>query len=129
MCFLRSIEGLEELLEQNFKALVVLLILNGRVEEALGKLAERYGVVEPKLKVGLPKGRRKKVLGCYSVKDKTIYVLNSEALKEPFTVLHEFYHHLRTAPDARHRGSEKRANEFAREFVQAYGYREMIGRK
>lgn len=107
-------------MEQRFKAKVVWLILNGSVEEALRTLAGYYGVDAPRVKVGLPKGRKKNVLGCYTTKDKTISVLNSDVLKEPFIVLHEFYHHLRTAPDARHRGTERHANEFAGEFIQAY---------
>jgi hypothetical protein len=107
-------------LEQNFKALVVYLILNGEAEKALKVLAKHYGVDMPKLKVGLPKGRKNKVLGCYSAKSKTISVLNSDTLKEPFVVLHEFYHHLRTASDMKHRGTEKYADEFAREFIRAY---------
>jgi len=107
-------------LEQKFQALIVYFILNGEAERALEMLAEHYGVEVPKLRVGLPKGRKKKALGCYSVKSKTISVLNSDALKEPFIILHEFYHHLRTALDKKHRGTEKYADEFSKGFIQAY---------
>jgi len=107
-------------LEQEFKALIVWLILNGKTERALELLGEHYGVEVPKLKVGLPKGRKKKTLGCYNAKDETISVLNSDTLKEPFIILHEFYHHLRTALDAKHRGTERYADEFSKEFIQAY---------
>jgi len=107
-------------LEQNIKALIVWLILNGETEKSLEMLAKNYGVNVPKIKVGLPKRHKKKALGCYSSKNKTISVLNSDALKEPFVILHEFYHHLRTTADAKHKGTEKHANEFAKEFVQAY---------
>jgi len=107
-------------LEQKFKASIVYLILNGKTEKALEALAKHYSVEVPKLKVGLPKGRKRKVLGCYSAKNKTISVLNSDTLKEPFIILHEFYHHLRTALDAKHRGTEKYADEFAKEFIRAY---------
>jgi hypothetical protein len=106
--------------ERDFRALVVWLILDGKVERALVLLAERYGVGVPGLRVGLPKGRKKKALGCYSAKSGVISVLNSDTLKEPFVVLHEFYHHLRTALDGKHRGSERFADVFAREFVEAY---------
>jgi len=41
-------------------------------------------------------------------------------LKEPFVILHEFYHHTRTGIDTKHRGTEKYANEFAEKFIQAY---------
>ena len=107
-------------MEQKFKALVVQLILNGKAEKALELLAEHYSVEVPRLKVGLPKGRKKKTLGCYNVKNETIFVLNSDTLKEPFIILHEFYHHLRTALDAKHKGTERYADEFSKEFIQAY---------
>jgi len=94
--------------------------LNGKTEKAIKLLAEHYGVKVPKIKIGLPKGRKKKTLGCYNAKKRTIFVLNSDTLKEPFIILHEFYHHLRTAVDAKHKGTEKYANDFAKEFIQAY---------
>jgi hypothetical protein len=70
--------------------------------------------------VGLPSRHRKNTLGCYTAKDQTISVLNSDTLKEPSVVLHEFYHHLRTSIDMKHRGTEKYAGEFAEEFIKAY---------
>jgi len=94
--------------------------LNGKVEKALELLAKRYSVNVPEIKVGLPKGRKKKALGCYNAKKGTIFVSNSDTLKEPFIILHEFYHHLRTALDTKHRGTEKYADEFAKEFIQTY---------
>lgn len=94
--------------------------MNGKAEKALELLAKHYGINAPKLKVGLPKGRKKKTLGCYNAKRRTIFVLNSDTLREPFIILHEFYHHLRTAVDAKHKGTERYADEFAREFIQAY---------
>lgn len=103
-----------------FKVSIIWLILNGKVEKALELLAEHHSVSVPKIKVGLPKGRKKKVLGCYNAKKGTIFVLNSDKLREPFIILHEFYHHLRTALDAKHKGTEKYADEFAKDFIQAY---------
>ncbi len=103
-----------------FEVLIVWLILNGKVEKALELLAEHYSVDVPKIKVGLPKGRKKRALGCYNAKKGAIFVLNSDTLKEPFIILHEFYHHLRTALDTKHRGTEKYADEFAKDFIQAY---------
>ena len=94
--------------------------MNGKVEKALELLAKRYSVNVPEIKVGLPKGRKKKALGCYNAKKGTIFVSNSDTLKEPFIILHEFYHHLRTALDTKHRGTEKYADEFAKEFIQTY---------
>jgi len=103
-----------------FEVLIIWLILNGKVEKALELLAEHYSVDVPKIKVGLPKGRKKKALGCYNAKKETIFVLNSDTLMEPFIIIHEFYHHLRTAVDSKHKGTEKYANEFAKEFIQTY---------
>jgi hypothetical protein len=107
-------------LEPEFKVFIVWLILNGKTEKALELLAEHYGVNVPKIKVGLPKGRKRTALGCYNAKKGTIFVLNSDTLKEPFIIIHEFYHHLRTAIDKKHKGTEKYANEFARDFIQTY---------
>ena len=107
-------------MEQEFKASIVWLILNGKAEKALELLGKHYGVEVPKLKVGLPKGRKKKSLGCYNAKNETIFVLNSDTLKEPFIILHEFYHHLRTGLDRKHKGTEKYADEFSKEFIRAY---------
>jgi hypothetical protein len=106
--------------ELEFRASVVRRILNGKVEAALGQLAERYNVVLPRIRVGLPSGHRRSTLGCYTAKNQTISVLNSDTLKEPAVVLHEFYHHLRTSIDKKHRGTEKYAGEFAEEFIKAY---------
>jgi hypothetical protein len=105
--------------QPGFAQQVVQLILNGKIEKALELLANHYGVSVPRVRVGLPKRRRSKVLGCYSAADRTIYVLDSERLKDPFLVLHEFYHHLRTGMDKRHRGTEKLASKFARQFIDA----------
>jgi hypothetical protein len=107
-------------LEQKFKATIVWLILNGKVERALEMLAQRHGVKVPIIEVGLPKRRKKKTLGCYNANKRTISVLDSDTLKDPFVILHEFYHHLRTREDAKHRGTEKYADTFAKEFIQAY---------
>jgi hypothetical protein len=107
-------------LEKQFKASIVWLILNGRTEEALTLLAKRCDVSTPNIGVGLPKGSKRKTLGCYSARSKTITVLNSDILKEPLVILHEFYHHLRTTVDAKHKGTERLANDFAKEFIEAY---------
>ena len=107
-------------LEHRFKAAIVWLILNGEAERALDLLARRYSVNVPKLEVGLPKGHRKRAYGCYDGRKKTISVLSNDALRNPFVILHEFYHHLRTDLDLKHRGTEKRADAFAREFIQVF---------
>jgi hypothetical protein len=103
-----------------FKASVVWLILSGKPEEALEQLSNFYHVGVPKIKVGLPKGHRKNVLGCYTVRDRTISILNSDTLKAPLVILHEFYHHLRTRSDKIHRGTERNATDFARSFIESF---------
>jgi hypothetical protein len=107
-------------LQVDFKPLVVWLILNGKAEEALALLAKNYGVNTPKLKIGLPKGRKTNVSGCYTPKDETISLLSSDVMGNPFVILHEFYHHLRTSVDKKHKGTEKNADKFAKEFIEAY---------
>ena len=108
-------------MQLGFKPFIVWLILNGKTEEALERLAENYTVNVPKLKVGLPKGRKKRAYGVYTPRNETISVLNSDMLRNPFVVLHEFYHHLRThSVDKQHRGTEKNADRFAAAFLQAY---------
>lgn len=103
-----------------FKSKIVWLIANGQAEKALEQLAAYYKVEVPRLKVGLPKRHKKNVLGCYDAKSNTISVLNSDVLKNPFIILHEFYHCIRIDLDIKHKGNEKYANEFAMEFIQAY---------
>lgn len=103
------------------KPFIVWLILNQRTEEALSFLSDEYKVNVPRLKVGLPKGRKKNVLGCYQSKNETISVFNSEVFGNPFVILHEFYHHLRSkSVDKQHRGTERNADRFAVEFLKEY---------
>jgi len=103
------------------KPQIVRLILNKDPEQALVMLAEFYEVTVPNLRVGLPKGHRKTVFGCYTHNNQTISVLDSDTLANPFVILHEFYHHLRSkSVDRQHRGTEKNANKFATEFLLEY---------
>ena len=105
----------------NLKPAVVWLILNGKTEEALTLLSNTYKVRTPKIKVGLPKGHKITAFGCYTPKNETISVLNSDVLANPFVIIHEFYHHLRSkAVDKMHRGTEKNADKFALEFLHEY---------
>ena len=107
--------------QDNFKPLVVWLILNGKPEQALELLAKKHKVNVPDLKVGLPKGHKIKAFGCYTSKSQTISVLNSDILVNPFVVIHEFYHHLRCkSVDRIHKGTEKNADKFALDFIEAY---------
>lgn len=105
----------------NLKPTVVRLILNMQTEEAIELLSKSYGLETPKLKIGLPKAHKKNVYGTYSAQTKTISLLNSDLIGNPFVVLHEFYHHLRTkSVDKQHRGNEKNADKFALEFIKEY---------
>ena len=101
-----------------FKARTVHLILSKKSEEALERLSEYYNVEVPKVKIGMPKGHVR-YQGCYVARKKTIHFLNQDALYNPYVVLHEFYHHLRTR-DRKHKGTEKLADAFAKGFMEAY---------
>ena len=106
--------------ELEFKAFIVHLVLDSKVEQALELLSKQFKVTVPRIEVGLPRSHGS-VSGCYTSRNQTIYVLNGDVLKDPFVILHEFYHHLRTSSvDKKHRGTEKYANVFAREFITAY---------
>ena len=104
--------------ERAFKAKIVQLILGKETQKAIEALSQHYGIVVPQLRVGMPKKYGKKV-GCYVSNTKTIHVVNREKLEDPFVILHEFYHHIRTH-GGEHLGTEKHANRFAEEFIEAY---------
>jgi hypothetical protein len=101
-----------------FKAKVVHLILSKETEEALELLSKHYKVSTPKLKMGMPK-RDAKHPACYVAKTATIHFANSDNLYDPFVILHEFYHHLRTTGMI-HKGTEKNANNFAKDYITKY---------
>ena len=104
--------------EDLFKARVVQLILKKEVNTALEALSEHYRVSVPGLRVGMPKRAGCKA-GCYVSDTKMIHVASMERLHDPFVILHEFYHHLRTH-GGKHIGTEKHANKFAQEYITAY---------
>ena len=98
---------------------MVHLILNRNTEEALQNLSRFYNVTPPKIVVGTVKGKRRTVYAVYVQKESRIYVINSDMFFNPFIVLHEFYHHIRTRAGV-HRGSEKHANMYAQSFLDSY---------
>jgi hypothetical protein len=104
--------------EDLFKARVVQLILKKEATAALEALSEYYRVSVPGLRVGMPKRSGCKT-GCYVSGTKMIHVASMERLHDPFVILHEFYHHLRTH-GGKHRGTEKHANRFAQEYIMAF---------
>jgi hypothetical protein len=97
----------------------VATILDSKPERALELLCEYYHVDLPKLGVGVVKGRSKGVLAVYSANRKEILAARQEYLYDPFTMLHEFYHHLRYFA-GHHRGTEKNADRFALDYIAAY---------
>jgi hypothetical protein len=101
-----------------FEAKIVHLILSKKTEEAVELLSKYYQVSQPKLKMGMPK-REAKFPACYVARTATIHFANSDNLYNPFIILHEFYHHLRTS-GLTHKGTEKNANNFARKFIASY---------
>ena len=101
------------------KAKVVHLILNKKTEEALQSLSKIYRISPPEITVGTIKGKRRTVYAVYVQKESKIYCINSDIFYNPFIVLHEFYHHIRTKGGI-HKGSEKYANTYARDFIDSY---------
>jgi len=87
------------------KARIVYMILNKRTEEA-EFLSKLYNIATPEIAVGTVKGKRKTVYAIYVQKQSKIYAINSDIFYNPFVVLHEFYHHIRTKAGV-HRGSER----------------------
>lgn len=101
------------------RAYVVALILDSKPEEAIRVLSRWYRVAEPKLGVGVVEGKTKGVAAVYSQRRKEILAARREFLYDPFVMIHEFYHHLRSV-SGKHRGTEKQADKFALEFIRAY---------
>ena len=108
-----------------FKARIVYLILSKDTEKAFKLLSSHYKIIEPKLKVGMPK-RYSKNPACYVSKNRTIHVARREVIWNPHIILHEFYHHLQRVSNA-HGGIEKYADSFAKKFIQAYNNNKKIG--
>ena len=105
--------------EDQMKVAVVALILDSKPEEAVALLSRWYRVSRPGLGVGVVAGRTKGVAAVYSQNQKKIFAARREYLYDPFVMVHEFYHHLRSK-SGRHRGTEKQADRFALDFIAAY---------
>jgi len=118
LCFSR-VANMAIRIDDSIKAKVVHLIFAKEPEQALELLANLYNVKNPKLRVGTVKRRRKTALAVYVHKENTIYASNSDILYNPFVILHEFYHHIRSK-SGEHKGTEKNADAFANEFIQSY---------
>jgi hypothetical protein len=101
------------------KAKVVQMILDKKTEGALHSLSTHYKVNPPQIVVGTIKGKRRTVYAVYVQRERRIYCINSDIFYNPFIVLHEFYHHIRTTGGI-HKGSEKHANNYAKGFIDSY---------
>jgi len=110
---------LEINLDDISKANIVQLILAKKTEDALFQLSKHYNIRPPQIVVGTVKGKRRTVYAVYVQRESKIYCINSDIFYNPFIVLHEFYHHLRTHAGI-HKGSEKHANQYARDFINSY---------
>src|SRR3990170_1872449 len=92
-----------------YRAKIVQMILNKETEKALQDLSSIYKISPPEITVGTIKGKRRTVYAVYVQKESKIYCINSDVFYNPFIILHEFYHHIRTKGGI-HKGSEKYAN-------------------
>ena len=102
-----------------FMARIVSMILDSKTEEALDELCREYNVSRPRLGVGVVEGRNKGVAAVYNSGRKEILAARREFLFDPFVMIHEFYHHLRSV-GGKHRGTERQADLFALAFIAAY---------
>jgi hypothetical protein len=105
--------------EERMKAEAVWLIMDSKPEDALSLLCKWYRVPVPRLGVGVTEGKTKGVAAVYSVRRREILAANQEYLYNPFVIIHEFYHHLRSQT-GQHRGTEKQADRFALDFIAAF---------
>lgn len=105
--------------EDEMRTAVVALILDMRPEEAIELLSSWYHVRKPRLGVGVFEGRTKGVAAVYSVGRREILAAKREFFYNPFVIIHEFYHHLRSN-GGKHRGTEKDADRFAMSFIDSY---------
>jgi hypothetical protein len=105
--------------EERMKAVTVWLILDSKPEDAVSLMCKWYHVSQPRLLVGVLEGRTKGVAAVYSVRRREIRAAKREYLYDPFVMIHEFYHHLRST-SGKHRGTEKQADRFALDFIAAY---------
>jgi hypothetical protein len=101
------------------RAKIVYLILTKQTEHALQLLSTFYNVRPPAVTVGTVKGKRRTAYAVYVRSEGKIYAMNSEVFYNPFIILHEFYHHLRSQGGT-HRGTEKLADSYAKQFIDSY---------
>jgi len=101
-----------------FKATIVGMILSKDTELAVDLLSRRHHLRPPTLEIGHTKGK-KIALAVYSVAANSIAFADQEYFFNPFVVLHEMYHCIRSR-SGHHRGTEKNADRFALDFIENY---------
>jgi predicted metallopeptidase len=105
--------------EEMFKVYVVQEILSKETEKAVELVCKKNRITAPSLRIGgVPKGH-KKALGVYSVESNSIAFRDQDQFFNPFVVLHELYHCIRSKSGS-HRGTEKNADRFALSFIDTY---------
>ena len=107
--------------ESSFKAYVVALILSKDTEKAVELLSRKFKVRVPSLGIGHTKGK-KTALAVYSVVANTISFSDQDQFFNPFVVLHEMYHCIRST-SGNHRGTEKNADRFALSYIDEFNKR------
>lgn len=121
-----SEENVLALDEAGFKAAIVRLILSKDTEEAVGILCRKFRLRPPKLEIGHTKGK-KIALAVYSVEANSISFADQDQFFNPFVVLHEMYHCIRST-SGHHRGTEKNADRFALDYIENYRKVEITSR-
>ncbi|MHB1867872.1 MAG: hypothetical protein ACYCPP_02905 [Nitrososphaerales archaeon] len=104
--------------DSRFKANVVQLILSKDTEKAVELVSKRFKARVPTLGIGPTKGK-KVALAVYSVSANSILFSDQEHFFDPFVVLHEMYHCIRSRSGS-HKGTEKNADKFALDFIVEY---------
>lgn len=104
--------------ESKFKATIVGIILSKNTERAVELISRKFNVKAPLLGIGPTKGK-KKALAVYSVAANTILFRDQDSFFDPFVVLHEMYHCIRSTSGS-HKGTEKNADKFAIEYIETY---------
>src|ERR1700730_3044315 len=104
--------------EPSFKASIVGLILSKDTEKAVELLSKKFKVRTPSLGIGHTKGK-KTALAVYSVVANTISFSDMDQFFNPFVVLHEMYHCIRSRSGS-HRGTEKNADKFALNYIEEF---------
>ena len=104
--------------ESNFKVAIVQLILSKDTEKAVELVSRKFRVRVPSLGIGHTKGK-KTALAVYSVAANTISFSDQDQYFNPFVVLHEMYHCIRST-SGNHRGTERNADKFALDYIEEY---------